>query len=128
MAGNANAAAGPSRLPGPSRGRVSIFGNNAGVKSGGINFQPFAIPLPVSSTTATVTADSIGEMGAGARLSGEIRGNPSRMSNGGNSTVSVGLGMTEEEIDERVSFFLHFQFCFLDLNSICRSLKLLNRK
>lgn len=65
--------AGPSKLPGPCKGRTSAFGT----KMGGTAFQPFAMPREGDGVS--------GRTGAAPRQSGGIT-----------------FGMTEEEIDERV--------------------------
>ncbi|KAH8106540.1 kinesin-domain-containing protein [Phellopilus nigrolimitatus] len=69
--------AGPSKLPGPTKGRMSSFGLGFGS-----SFQPFALGLP----------------GQGMRRDSAESGNGSQRS------IGSKLGsMTEEEIDERIS-------------------------
>ncbi|EJC98206.1 kinesin-domain-containing protein [Fomitiporia mediterranea MF3/22] len=80
-------AAGSSKLPGPSKGRVSNFGIGG---PGG--FQPFT--MGTKGTSQGLAKKAIPEAGnPGSR----------RNSDRGNNSGSGILGMTEEEIDERIA-------------------------
>lgn len=97
-----------SKLPGPPKGRVSTYGDK-----GSTAIQPLTMGLPGNVNITKKISSDCGNVDA--------RGNSDK----GNNSGSGILGLTEEEIDERVSGFFGHQSpsnCATSNIRICRRL------